>query len=204
MNKVFISGSIAIKRLPNDIEQSLQNIIHQGFEILVGDAKGIDTLVQNYCLQQNYHNVTVYSISEKPRYKVDSFSSRCINVPSHLKNGRERQQEKDKAMTQNSDYSFVIWDGKSQGSYENALRAIHQHKKIKVYLESENRFLQPKTLKNEIEHVFLSHKNSKPEKIKLIQLDDDIAKVFTTSESVNKVLREFLSSFPNQEAIGHL
>jgi hypothetical protein len=204
MSKVFISGSIAIKKIPVAVEESLQKIMHNHFEILVGDAKGIDTLVQNYCLQHNYHNVTVYSITEKPRYKADSFYSRCINVPSHLKNGRERQQEKDKAMTLDSDYSFVIWDGKSQGSYENALRAIEQHKKIKVYLESENRFLQPKTLKNEIEHIFLSHKNSKPKKVKLIQLDEDIAKVFPTSESVNKALRYFLSAFPNQEAIGHL
>lgn len=38
---------------------------------------------------------------------------------------------------------------------------------------------------------------------KLIMLDADIAKVFTTSESVNKVLRAILSAFPNQEVIGH-
>lgn len=41
------------------------------------------------------------------------------------------------------------------------------------------------------------------ENAKLILLDEDIAKVFKTSESVNKVLRAILSAFPNQETIEH-
>jgi hypothetical protein len=36
---------------------------------------------------------------------------------------------------------------------------------------------------------------------KLVMLDADVAKVFTTSEAVNKALRSILSAFPNQETV---
>jgi len=42
--KVFISGSISIKKLPKEAQKSIDNIINKGFEILVGDAKGVDSL----------------------------------------------------------------------------------------------------------------------------------------------------------------
>ena len=43
-------------------------------------------------------------------------------------------------MTKDSQYSFIIWDGKSKGSYANINRALEQGKKIKLYIQ--NRFLQ--------------------------------------------------------------
>ena len=42
--KVFISGSISIKRLPKEALKSIGKIISKKFEILVGDAKGVDSL----------------------------------------------------------------------------------------------------------------------------------------------------------------
>ena len=48
-NKVFISGSITITQLPDCIEDSIRKIKDQNLEILVGDADGIDTLVQDFC-----------------------------------------------------------------------------------------------------------------------------------------------------------
>jgi hypothetical protein len=155
MSKVFISGSISIKKLPTCVEESIKKIIHHNFEILVGDADGIDTMVQNYCKKHNYISVTVYSIYKTPRYKIHGFQNQYIVVENDSKKERERQQEKDAAMTSDSDYSFVIWDGKSQGSYYNILRAIDNHKKVKLYLSDEDRFLESnKITKNEIEYIF--------------------------------------------------
>ena len=54
MSKVFISGSIAIKKLPLEVIGSIKKIIDNNFEILVGDADGIDKLIQDYCLSENY------------------------------------------------------------------------------------------------------------------------------------------------------
>lgn len=62
-------------------------------------------------------------------------------------------------MTEDSEYSLVIWDGKSKGSYQNILRALEYNKKIKVYLHSENKFLEPNKITNE-EIEFIYRKNN--------------------------------------------
>lgn len=68
---------------------------------------------------------------------------------------RERQMLKDAKMTDDSDFSLVIWDGKSKGSYSNILRSLEQNKKLKVYLSSINNFLEERKItKNEIEFIF--------------------------------------------------
>jgi hypothetical protein len=155
MNRVFISGSIAIKKLPLCVEESINKIIMNGMEILVGDADGIDTMVQNYCKRLNYFNVTVYSIYTSPRYMVSDFRKKYISPRSDSKKERELQQEKDAAMTVDSDYSFVIWDGKSKGSYNNIARAIESKKIVKLYLSDINQFLDPKKIsKIEIEYLY--------------------------------------------------
>jgi hypothetical protein len=41
-------------------------------------------------------------------------------------------------------------------------------------------------------------------KVVNITLDEDIAKVFTTSESVNKALRAILSALPDTRMTGHI
>jgi hypothetical protein len=154
MSSVFISGSIAIKNIPNSVEHSIDRIINKNIKILVGDADGVDTMVQNYCKKRNYYNVIVYSISN-PRYKVSGFENKSISVVTNSKKERERQQEKDSAMTIDSDYSLAIWDGKSKGSYQNILRAIKKNKKIKVFLSPESKYLHPdKITNNEISFIF--------------------------------------------------
>lgn len=142
MSSVFISGSIAVKNIPYGVEESIKKIINQNIKILVGDADGIDTMVQNYCNNHNYSNVTVYSIYSPPRYKVSGFNAKYIVVNTESRKERERQQEKDAAMTADGDYSLVVWDGKSNGSYQNIIRAINSNKKIKVFLQPENRYLE--------------------------------------------------------------
>lgn len=143
MSTVFISGSIAIKSLPNDIKDSLKRIIDQNIHIFVGDADGIDFKIQEYCKSQNYYNVTIYSIYRTPRRIVSNhFETKYIDVQTDIKSERKRQQEKDKAMSLDSDYSFVIWDCKSKGSYSNILRAIDNNKKIRVFLTTDNIFIK--------------------------------------------------------------
>jgi len=131
--KVFISGSISIKNLPDKIKETIQKIIDQKIEILIGDANGIDSLVQDFCKEKKYQLVTIYTIELFPRYKADSiFKVKKIDVPDNIKNKRQRQQQKDKQMTIDSDYSLIVWDGKSKGSYSNIIRAIENNKKAKI------------------------------------------------------------------------
>tara|TARA_R110002111_G_scaffold13927_2_gene38548 strand:- start:4119 stop:4868 length:750 start_codon:yes stop_codon:yes gene_type:complete len=158
MSSVFISGSIAIKSIPRSVEESINKIIDQNIQVLVGDADGIDTMVQNYCKRCNYSNVTVYSIYSTPRYMAGKFDSKFILPKTDSKKERELQKEKDAAMTLDSDYSFVVWDGKSKGSYNNILRAIENNKKVKIYLNTENDFLESsKITSSEIEFIYRSN-----------------------------------------------
>ena len=137
--KVFISGSISIKRLPKEALKSIDKIISKKFEILVGDARGVDSLVQEYCDSRGYHNVTVYSIYDIPRNKIsDKFKFKKIGMDKSVRRKREseRQQAKDQAMTRDCDYCLVIWNGKSKGSYANILRAKELKKGLKVVINN--------------------------------------------------------------------
>jgi len=137
--KVFISGSISIKKLPKEAQKSIDNIINKNFEILVGDAKGVDSLVQRYCASRGYYNVKVYSIYDAPRNKIsDKFRFEKVEVSESVRRKREseRQQAKDQAMTRDCDYCLVIWNGKSKGSYANILRAKELKKVVKVVIDN--------------------------------------------------------------------
>ena len=152
-------------------------------KILVGDASGIDGLVQDYCFSLGYFNVTVYSISSQPRYKAsDKFALKTVTVPTKIKGARERQQEKDKAMTKDSQYSFIIWDGKSKGSYANIIRAFEQDKKIKLY--TENRFLEQHEINQQnIEAIY--RKNSGYTAYEVVQ---QLKNIFNRTQDLNRYL----------------
>ena len=142
--KVFISGSIEIKEIPsNKIEERLENIIKGNLKVLIGDASGLDLAVQNFFARNNYYNLTVYSIYEEPRNCVsEKFRKERVSFPKELKDKnkkeRERQKYKDEQMTKDSDYSFIIWDGKSKGSCNNIIRALEAKKKVVVYYPDRN------------------------------------------------------------------
>ena len=188
-NKVFISGSISIKKLPQEVKNSIDKIINQNFEILVGDASGIDTLIQNYCLSLNYFNVTIYSISMLPRYKAsENFKTKYIEVLNSIKKERERQQQKDRAMTMDSEFTFAIWDGKSKGTYDNILRGLENNKKLKVYLSKKDLFLeQNKITKDEIDFIYRENNGYTASEV-IQYLKDEAEDFFQKTQDLNKYL----------------
>ncbi len=143
MTKVFISGSISIKILSNIVTDSIDRIISNNFMILVGDANGIDTEIQKYCVINNYFNLKVYSIYYESRNNLSlEFFTQTVNVDDNsIKSERERQTFKDIKMTEDCDYGLVIWDEESKGSFENILRLIKLNKPFKVYSSKKNDFL---------------------------------------------------------------
>ena len=190
-NIVFISGSISIKKLPIEVINSIRKIIENKIHILVGDADGIDTLIQNFCLSENYTNLTVYSISPIPRYRAtEEFNFKYIFPDENIKKERARQQEKDKAMTLESEFSFVIWDGKSKGSYANLIRALEKNKKIKVYSNISKTFLeQSKINKEEIEYTYRESNGYTASEV-VQYLKDEVIDIFQRTQDLNKYLIE--------------
>lgn len=134
MGSVFFSGSISIKHLPERIIESLNQINDVNeYEILVGDAAGFDSLLQEYCEKIHFTNVTVYTVNETPRNYINGFKIKRALAPEGVKSERKRQTFKDTQMTVDSDISFVVWDEKSTGSYNNIIRALKNNKKVRVF-----------------------------------------------------------------------
>ena len=147
MEKVFISGSIKIKELSNDFLESINNIIDKNMRILIGDAHGVDKIVQIYLHNKNYRNVEIYHVGAIPRNNIGSFTTKKINykelesyelLPTKVKNEiehseRKKQQFKDRAMSEDANHLLVLWDGASTGSKDNILNGLAQSKFVKIY-----------------------------------------------------------------------
>ncbi len=114
MQKVFISGSRSIRTMPAEAVTSLTKIVAQGFYVLIGDCYGVDAMVQTWLASQNYPNVIVYHIGEKPRTNIGRWTTE--RVPGF------RQPLKDEAMSTYATLGLAIWDGRSPGTKNNVDR----------------------------------------------------------------------------------
>ncbi len=186
---VFISGSIAIKTLPAKVKESILKIMEQNMTILVGDASGIDTLVQDLCNVQSYTNLIVYTITPLPRYLSNQTSNfKHTFVDSDIKKERERQTYKDKAMSDDSTFSLVIWDGCSKGSYANIKRALEQKKKVKIfYSEIDDFILNDKVTLNEIEYIYRENNGYTATEV-IKYLHESGIEAYKRSQDLNKFL----------------
>ncbi|RUT49478.1 hypothetical protein [Campylobacter fetus] len=151
MKKVFISGSISIKNLNPEVCKIIDDIINKNYQILVGDAHGVDALVQKYCIQKNYINLCVYYVDEQPRNRESvnflikqvppEKKGEVINVNNeNVKIGKKEQGFKDRKMADDCDYAFAIWDEKSSGSFANIQKCFKDNKFVKIWLNEQNRF----------------------------------------------------------------
>lgn len=144
MTTVFLSGSRKINRLNDVIRGRIQNILDQGFHVVVGDANGADKAMQSYLADKGYANVAVYCAGGSCRNNVGSWSTEKIDVDPKLK-GRAFYTQKDKAMAAQADFGLVLWDGKSEGSINNVLELLRNGKKAVVYFSPRKEFMNVKT-----------------------------------------------------------
>ena len=188
-NSVFISGSISIKKLPIEVIKSIDTMIKKNMTILVGDAPGIDTLVQDLCHEKNYLNVIVYTITSSPRYKANQeFQEKTIFVNQDIKSQRERQTYKDSAMSKDSIFSLVVWDGSSKGSYANIKRALEKQKKVKVYYQDVEDYLSSENVTiDEIDYIY-REKNGYTASEVIIYLQENGIEIYNRSQDLNKFL----------------
>lgn len=134
--KVFVSGSISIKHLPDAARKKLDSIISRGYEVLVGDAGGADYAVQQYLAACHYSRVVVYHAGSRLRHCAFPWPTREIAADSAVK-GRELFTLKDMAMAQMADYGLMIWDGKSPGTLKNMREMENLEKRFVVICRGE-------------------------------------------------------------------
>jgi hypothetical protein len=140
MIKVFISGSMRIKQLDKNVLSRINNILEKNYEVLVGDADGVDSSVQEYLKQRGVKSVLVYCTGDRPRNNIGKWETN--NVSAISKPGtRAYFTAKDLEMANDCDYGLMVWDAKSTGTLSNAIELLSRHKKSLVYVNKAKEFI---------------------------------------------------------------
>lgn len=140
MTTVFIAGSISISRLHEKVADRINKIVASDFNVVVGDADGADTSIQE-CLQRNRAaKVTVYCTGDSPRNNVADWP--VHRVVSKAKAGtRAYFTAKDLKMARDSDYGLMVWDCKSTGTLSNVIELLREKKKSVVFVNKSKDFV---------------------------------------------------------------
>jgi|SRR5690625_2242544 len=153
--KVFIAGPRALRSLNKKVIERLEKIISQNLTVLVGDAAGIDKQIQTFYNSKKYTNVKVFASNGKVRNNIGNWEVEAIKVDPKVR-GFDFYAMKDLAMAKEADYGFMIWNGKSRGTFNNILNLVKFEKTVLVYVTVKRRFYTIKsmgdveTLKNEL------------------------------------------------------
>lgn len=140
MTTVFIAGSISISRLHEKVADRINKIVSSDFNVVVGDADGADTSIQE-CLQRyRAGKVTVYCTGDSPRNNVGEWPVQ--RVVSKAKAGtRAYFTAKDLEMARDSDYGLMVWDCKSTGTLSNVIELLREKKKSVVFVNKSKDFV---------------------------------------------------------------
>ena len=161
MATIFISGSRKVKHLPLAVRERLDNIIEGKHQVVIGDAYGADTLVQNYLKEKTYKDVKVYfsasNVPVGPRNNMGNWETKQVATGGFSGN---RHEAKDAEMTHVCDFGFAIWDGLSSGTRKNVERLTYLSKKVLVWNDKAAMFVEdhkPKQVsrltQEEIDHM---------------------------------------------------
>ena len=135
--KVFIAGARAIRSLNSAVIDKLNNIIKNEYDILVGDASGVDKNIQIYLKNKDYKKVTVYSM-QKVRNNIGEWENIKITSKASI-NTREYFTEKDKRMAEIADIGLMIWNKKSEGTLNNMINLLTMNKKVCLFIQTEEK-----------------------------------------------------------------
>ncbi len=140
MTTVFLGGSRRISRLNPEIRQRIDNVLSKGFAVLIGDAHGADKAIQKYLAQKGYRNVTVFCSGKECRNNLGKWKTELVATNRTARDFRYYAQ-KDARMSEDADYGFFLWDGKSKGTLNNIMRLLTRNRGILVYLSPRKTFM---------------------------------------------------------------
>ncbi len=61
-DRIFVGGSIVVKALPRTVKNLFDYAMDHHVHFVIGDAPGVDTLVQSYLRAACYPHVTIYAM----------------------------------------------------------------------------------------------------------------------------------------------
>ena len=139
MIKVFFGGSRNVRNLNNELKARTDKIIAMGYYVLIGDANGADKALQEYLHNRKYGRVTVYCMEDNCRNNIGDWETVVVNSEREKKDFAYFSI-KDLRMSEDADYGFMVWDGKSKGTLNNILNLCERNKRTLVYFLPEKRF----------------------------------------------------------------
>ncbi|UYK80801.1 XRE family transcriptional regulator [Xanthomonas sacchari] len=164
MTTVFIAGSISISCLHQKVQERINNIISSDLNVVVGDADGADTSIQQ-CLR-DYHatKVTVYCTGDKPRNNVADWPVHRVRSKARA-GSRAFFTAKDLEMARSSDYGLMVWDCKSTGTLSNVIELLKEKKKSVVFVNKNKEFvtISDKVSLENLLHFMSEHARAKAE-----------------------------------------
>lgn len=143
MTTVFIAGSIKIKRLDPLFIERIENVVREGMDVVVGDANGADTSIQQQLQRLGAQNVVVFCTGEKPRNNVGNWTVERVRS-SAAPGTRAFFTAKDVEMASRADFGLMLWDAASTGTLSNVFQLLSRDKKIVVFVNREKRFVNVK------------------------------------------------------------
>jgi hypothetical protein len=141
MNKIFISGSMKIKNIDKKVKERIDNIINSDFSILLGDADGVDTSIQELVNSKGYRKVTIYCSGNHVRNNVGRWEIKKI-ITDYKENSRLFFTQKDIRMAEDCDYGLMVWDSKSTGTLSNIYELLIRNKKSLVFVNKLKSFIK--------------------------------------------------------------
>lgn len=140
MTTVFIAGSISISRLHDKVRERINKIVSSDLNVVVGDADGADTSIQQCLRDCHATKVTVYCTGDTPRNNVAAWP--VHRVQSRARTGsRAFFTAKDLEMARSSDYGLMVWDCKSTGTLSNVVELLRERKKSVVFVNKDQDFI---------------------------------------------------------------
>jgi predicted XRE-type DNA-binding protein len=122
------------------VQERINRIVSSDFKVVVGDADGADTSIQECLRTYNASKVTVYCTGEAPRNNIASWP--VHRVQSKARAGtRAFFTAKDLEMAKNSDYGLMVWDCKSTGTLSNVIELLKEKKKSVVFVNKNKEFV---------------------------------------------------------------
>ena len=146
--KFFVSGSSKTqdpssmyyrKHLPKSVTDKIDAEMKSGSRIIVGDAPGVDSMVQDYLAKKGYKKVSVYYTGDKARKNADdgslNWTQRKVDGEGLEPNSKEWLAKKDKEMQKDADsgLAVVLENGGASATRKNVLALIEQNKDVLVY-----------------------------------------------------------------------
>lgn len=140
---VFISGTSKLQDkssmyyrngLPEPIKKEIDGYIAKKKKIIVGDAPGIDTAVQEYLAERGYKKVVVYG-TDYTRTNKGKWKEKISDGSQYEEGSSDWHKVKDKAMQDDAmeGLAVILEKGGAGATRKNVEALIRDNKKVKIY-----------------------------------------------------------------------